>query len=57
MMDDSSYLPAMELSWDFRFKGDYGTGVGDDFEGIWPEEDAKRAGPGNLNKTISGISA
>jgi hypothetical protein len=38
-MDDESYLPEQEAHWEFRFKGDRG----DDFEGIWPEEDAKYA--------------
>jgi hypothetical protein len=35
-IDDASYLPE-DSRWEFRFKGDPGTGTGDDYEGVWPE--------------------
>jgi hypothetical protein len=38
-IDDSDLIESGHL--EFRFKGDCGTGFGDDFEGVWPEEDAK----------------
>jgi hypothetical protein len=38
-VDDSAYSADLEQKsyWEFRFRGDPGTGMDDDFEGVWPE--------------------